>query len=105
VNLVAQVQWRHGADVYILRVRNASHGGLFLEGAPEEHPGLKQGGEVELALLPEDDLTRAPIGLRAKVVRIDKAGAAGRAGFGLSILTVEPGCYDRFAALLKRAGA
>jgi len=103
IEIIAQVQCRTDGEVYILRARNASEGGLFLEGSAADHPLLRPGVEVSLGLLPDEFLDTEPIALRGRVVRVDAGGPGRKPGFGVQITGIGPKSRQRFLALLRLA--
>jgi hypothetical protein len=104
VDLIAQVQVKAGGDILVLQARNVSVGGVFLEGAPKDHPQLQKGVEIDITLFPAHDPEHAPIELRGKVVRIERGDKGGPVGFGLSITTIDKISQGRLRALLRSAG-
>ena len=92
IPLIAEVQCRAGDEIYVLPVRDASRGGLFLEGNPAECPALKQGTEAILDIVPENDLEVRPIRAYGRVVRVESGG------FALA-LVVEQRDFNRLTTL------
>ena len=105
IELLAHVEWKTAEQVHILRVRNASKSGLFLEGSPDELSSLQVGTQVELALFAGDAPLAEPIALSARIVRVDRGSPTRGAGFGLSVAHLGPEARERYHALLGRAGS
>jgi hypothetical protein len=76
VPLIAEVQCQSAGEVYVLPVRDASLGGIFLEGNPAECPALVKGAEAILDIVPENETDIRPIRAYGRVVRVDKDGFA-----------------------------
>ncbi len=105
VEIFAQVEFKLGTSVKILRVRDASEGGLFIEAVPADHPTLKVGSSVEMMLVPEDDTTDDPIELTGTIARIDPGGPGRASGFGIDAKPTSDADEYRLKALLARARA
>jgi hypothetical protein len=105
VELIVAVECSSGGDVYLLRARNASVNGLFLEGSPSDYPSLQVGLQVELAVFEGSDLEGEPIQLKARIVRLERRAEPFRPGFGLQVTVLEGDHRARFQALLDRQRA
>ena len=101
VRLVAEVQCSAADEVYVLDVRDASLGGLFLEADPAACPKLVEGTEVILALAPENEPDSEPIRAYGQVTRVEKPSNGSRGGFGLTLI-VDQRHYQRMARLMVR---
>lgn len=95
VDLLAQAQVSSMGEVYLLTVRNASRTGLYLDGPPGRHPELQLDIAVDVQITPLEQPEAAPIGLQARVVRIDHDPE--RPGFALEIEVMD----DRSAVALE----
>jgi len=107
IEVYAQAEVR-GQEVSIMAVRNVSAGGVYLEGTPDEYPGLKPGSEIDLVIFgAEEGQGEDPefqIMCRAKVIRIDPGFAGKRPpGFGCTIDPLDQENRDRLTNLLLRA--
>src|SRR5262249_35399039 len=76
VPLLAEVQCQTAGEVYVLPVRDASLGGVFLEGNPEQCPALKKGARAVLDIMPQNETHVRPIRAYGRVVRVDRDGFA-----------------------------
>jgi len=103
-------------DLIILTATNLSMGGVFLEANPSEHPTLKRGSVIELAISLADtsnvdeDFGGAstpppPQVVRAlgKIVRLQLPAPTAPSGYGVVITELAPQEVPRLHALLARA--
>lgn len=100
--------------VHLLRAENASRGGLFLAGNPENYPQFREGVEVGLHICEVE--TEAPaegdgdhegvdVHARAKIVRIEEPrGERGGGGFAVEFVRLDDENKARLAELLSRSG-
>ena len=107
IEVYAQAEIR-GEEVQIMAVRNVSAGGVYLEGTPEEYPGMKPGVEIELVIFGAEeglgDEQDFQIVCKAKVIRIDPGFPDKRPpGFGVTIDPVDQDHRDKLTNLLVRA--
>jgi hypothetical protein len=98
IELIASVEIARGDEVFVMTATNVSMGGVFLEGAPEEHPELARGVEVSLTLAvagredrggpgrapPPPQVVRA----RGKIVRVQQGAPGSPAGFGVVLTQI-----------------
>jgi hypothetical protein len=96
--------------MHLLRAINASRGGLFLEGAPENYPHFVEGLEValhicEIEAASGDSAEELDVEARARIVRIEAAEGDQRGGFALEFVALDEDNKARLDALLDRAGA
>ncbi len=108
IDVYAQAELRGGQDVHIMAVRNVSAGGVYLEGTPDEYPGIKPGIEIEIVIFGSEagqgDDPDFNIVCKARVIRIDPGFAGKRPpGFGCTIDPVNQDNRDRLTNLLARA--
>src|SRR5687767_12235580 len=54
IEVYAQAEIR-GEAIHIMAVRNVSAGGVYLEGTPQEYPGLKPGLEFDLMIFGSEE--------------------------------------------------
>ena len=102
VTLIAEIECKVGDEIAMLVVQNASLGGLFLEGAPDEHPPLKVGVTVDISVAVQDEPESEAIALQAKIVRVERRGAPFVAGFGVAITAIDEQNRRRLKELLER---
>jgi hypothetical protein len=85
LEVLAQIDIKRGADVWVVKVTNMSIGGLFVELDTRQMIGVHQGDEVGVFLDLGADAAGQPLQLetRAEVVRVDYGGAGRPAGVGM----------------------
>jgi hypothetical protein len=84
--LVAQAEIATSQVLHLLRVANASRGGLFLRATPENYPDFKPGVEVKLQVFPGSDDDAGEVRAVGRIVRIDPGGEG---GFAVEFVEVE----------------
>jgi PilZ domain-containing protein len=87
-------------ETFMLPVVNASASGLFLAGEPGALRAFSVGTELELAVLPMDDLDAEPALLRGVIARTSYGSATEPAGFGIAITRGRD--EARYAELLRK---
>lgn len=102
VELLAQVQLRHGDKVHILRTLNLSQGGVFLCGTLEQLPPVEYGSLVDLLIFcPEE--SEEDVAVSARVVRVEATSQPGRpAGLALVFVHLDSKNNRRLKKLLSR---
>jgi hypothetical protein len=86
IELVAQAEVATSDVLHLLRVANASRGGLFLKATPENYPDFQPGVEVRLQVFPGTDDDAGEVRAVARIVRIEP-GETG--GFAVEFTDVE----------------
>jgi len=104
--VIAQASVGSGDEAYLLTVRNVSSTGVFLEGAPAEHPQLKVGVPLELVLSasavgkPDDEVVS--VRCNARVARVEPGRPGHLGGFGLTIEAASQEDAEQMRVLLSR---
>jgi hypothetical protein len=85
VDVLAQIDIKRGADVWVVKVTNISIGGLFIELDTRQMIGVRPGDEVGVYLDLGADAAGQPLRLetQAEVVRVDYGGPGRPAGVGM----------------------
>ena len=87
IELVAQAEIATSDVLHLLRVVNASRGGVFLRATPENYPDFREGIEVKLHLMPESDDDEKPdLNATGKIVRVQTGDDA---GFAIEFTQIE----------------
>ena len=85
----AQANVMSGGDTYLLKVRNISSSGAFLEGSPKEHPDLVPGVQIDVTLsatapgISDEDVLN--IQCRGRIERVSPAVPGRTGGFGVAL--------------------
>jgi hypothetical protein len=103
LELLAQIDIKRGADVWVVKVTNISAGGLFAEVDTRQMIGLRQGDQVNVFLDLGTDALGRPLTIEtsAEVVRVDHGGAGRPAGFGMMWTSTDGAVADSLARLLR----
>jgi hypothetical protein len=101
VPLWAEVQCSGSEEVYILSVRDATSGGLFLEGDPSSCPSLRPGAEAVLDLSPENAPEEEPVRAYGRVVRVVWPESGKDGGFAIAMVVAQAH-FRRLFALIGR---
>lgn len=110
IDLAAQVEVSSSDVVHLLRAENASRGGLFLQGNPENYPQFQKGTEVGLHICEvdssdEEDDDAVDVFARARIVRIEEAGDEAQGGFAVEFVKLDDENQERLEKLLTRSGS
>ncbi len=86
IELIAQAEIATSEVLHLLRVVNASRGGLFLKATPENYPDFVPGVEVKLHVFPDGDHDAVDVRAIARIIRVERGE---RHGFALEFTQLE----------------
>lgn len=101
IELVAQAEIEASEVTHLLRVVNASRGGVFLKATPENYPDFVAGVEVKLHLIPDAEDAK-DVRATGKIVRIQDGGD--EPGFAVEFTNIDDKQIETLEALLASAG-
>ena len=103
LELVAEIAMSRGGDISRLRASNISAGGLRIDLAPGEYPGVEIGTCVRVRMDLGSDQHGRPLDIdaEAEVVRVDLGGPDRNPGFGLMWTSTESAVARQLAVILE----
>jgi hypothetical protein len=97
IELVAQAEVEASDVMHLLRVVNASRGGVFLQATPSNYPDFREGVQVQLHLIPDAD-DEDEVRATGKIVRIQSDGDD--PGFAIEFTSIDADQAKVLEALL-----